>query len=195
MFPTGDSFDFAHASVISVIEEIGKTIIVMMLITRNKNYTVLHGLLIGGAIGCGFAVFESAGYAFTVFLDAHDWNTRADMINDYLPWYNQYQYADSISEMNVNIFLRSILSFGGHTAWAAITGASFAKEKTLNFNFIKMFAVCFILHAIWDTNTPAIYFKLIMLCIIAWWVIIWQISRFVEEEFVIETGSETNKGD
>lgn len=190
IFPTGENFDFKHASLVSVIEEIGKACIVMILLNRNKNYTVLHGILIGGAIGCGFAVFESAGYAFNVYLDAHDWNTRADMVNDYLPWYYQYQYADSIGEMNFNIFLRSILSFGGHTAWAAITGASFAKEKKVNFDFIKMFSVCFILHAIWDTNTPAIYFKLIMLCIVAWWVIIWQISRFVEEKFVVEKGSE-----
>ena len=190
IFPTGENFDFKHASLVSVIEEIGKACIVMILLNRNKNYTVLHGILIGGAIGCGFAVFESAGYAFNVYLDAHDWNTRADMVNDYLPWYYQYQYADSIGEMNFNIFLRSILSFGGHTAWAAITGASFAKEKKVNFDFIKMFAVCFILHAIWDTNTPAVYFKLIMLCIVAWWAIIWQISRFVEEKFVVEKGSE-----
>ncbi|WP_294428069.1 PrsW family glutamic-type intramembrane protease [uncultured Treponema sp.] len=195
IFPSGENYDFAHASLISVVEEIGKACIVMMLITRNKNYTVLHGLLIGGAIGCGFAVFESAGYAFNVFLDAHDWNTRANMVNEYLPWYYQYQYADSIAEMNFNIFLRSILSFGGHTAWAAITGASFAKEKTLNFNFIKMFAVCFILHAIWDTNTPAAYFKLIMLCIVAWVVIVWQISKFVDENFVGEEGSKNGEGE
>lgn len=195
IFPSGENFDFAHASLISIIEEIGKASIVMIVLTQNKKYRVFQGLLIGGAIGCGFAAFESAGYAFNAFLDAHDWNTRADMVNDYLPWYRQYQYADSIGEMNFNIFLRSILSFGGHTAWAAITGASFAKEKKINFYFIKMFAVCFILHAIWDTNTPAVYFKLIMLCIVAWWVIIWQISSFVEEKFIVAKKDENREGE
>ena len=125
-------------------------------------------------------MFESAGYAFNVYLDAHDYNTRADIANKILP-YLQYGYADSWAEMNFIIFLRSILSFGGHTAWAAITGAGFAKAKKINFDFIKLFAICFVLHALWDIDTPAPYFKMICLCLVAWWVIIRQIANFVEE--------------
>ena len=192
IFPSGENFDFLGASLVSIIEEIGKVLIVIILLNRNKSSTVLHGLLIGGAIGCGFAVFESAGYAFNVFLNAHDYNTRAGMINDYLPWYLQYDFEDSIGAMNFNIFLRSILSFGGHTAWAAIEGAAFAKEKKLNIGFIKMFAACLILHTLWDTNTPAIYFKLIVLCLLAWVIIIHQITKFVEEDFIFPNANTNN---
>lgn len=190
IIPTSDGFNFSSAALISIIEEIGKAFIVIIILKRTKNAGVLHGLLIGGAVGAGFAVFESAGYAFNEFLDAHDWNTRASVVNDYLPWYSQRRYADDIGYMNFTIFLRSILSFGGHTAWAAIAGAAFAKKNALSPDFFKMFAVCFILHAIWDTNTPATYFKLAILCLVAWRVIIWQISKFVEENLTTESKQE-----
>ena len=180
ILPEPDGNNFLSASLISIIEETGKALIVILILKRTKNVTVLHGLLIGGAIGCGFAVFESAGYAFNVFLDAHDYNTRVDLVNNYFSSYYQYDYTDSIGAMNFNIFLRSILSFGGHTSWAAITGAAFAKTNKMSFDFVKAFAICFILHALWDTDTPAIYFKLAVLCVIAWWVIIGQIAKFVE---------------
>ena len=179
LLPEPDGYDFFSASLISITEEIGKALIVILILKRTKNATVLHGLLIGGAIGCGFAVFESAGYAFNVFLNAHDYNTRVDIIND-IYRYSQYGHTDSIGAMNFNIFLRSILSFGGHTAWAAITGAAFAKKNKINLDFLKAFAICFILHALWDTDTPAQYFKLAVLCIIAWWVIIKRIAQYVE---------------
>lgn len=181
VFPSGETFNILGASLVSVIEEIGKAFIVIFILNRNKkNNTVLHGLLIGGAIGCGFAVFESAGYAFNVFLNVHDYNTRAGMINDYLPWYMQYSYEDSIGAMNVNILLRSILSFGGHTAWAAIEGAAYAKEKKVNLEFLKIFAACFVLHAIWDVDTPFAYLKLLVLCFVAWGIIIWQIKQYLK---------------
>lgn len=181
IIPVTGEFNIVGASLVSIIEEIGKTAIVIILLNKTKNVTVLQGLLIGGAIGCGFAVFESAGYAFNVYLNAHDYNTRANMLNDYLPWYSQYGYADSWGEMNFNIFIRAILAFGGHTAWAAIEGASYGKKKKMDACFVKAFASCFILHAIWDTNTPATYFKLAILCLIAWGIIIRQIANFVEE--------------
>lgn len=179
--PMGDEMNFLTASLISVVEEIGKAVVAVLMIKRHKNATVLQGLLIGGAVGCGFAVFESAGYAFNVFLDAHDWNQRLGVYNSLVPWYYQRGgYADSLGQMNFNIFLRAVLAFGGHTAWAAIEGASFANEKKVNGNFIKMFLLCFILHAIWDTDTPAAYLKLGALCLAAWYTIIRQINKFVQ---------------
>ncbi|MBQ2313945.1 MAG: PrsW family intramembrane metalloprotease [Treponema sp.] len=178
--PDSDS-NFQHAALVSVIEELGKAVIVIVLLKRTKNMTTLQGLLIGGAVGVGFAVFESAGYAFNVFLHAYDYNVRADIGNKMFPNYLHYEYADSLGEMNFNIFLRSVLAFGGHTAWAAIEGASFGREKKINLRFIKYFAICFILHALWDTDTQAYYLKLTVLCIAAWWVIIRQLETFIRE--------------
>jgi len=167
IIPSGNGYGLIGASIISITEEIGKTVIVIAILKRSKNMSVLKGLLIGGAVGAGFAVFESAGYAFNIFLDAHDYN------NFY------YGYVDSLGQMNFTIFLRSILSFGGHTAWAAIEGAAFAREKKINKAFVKVFGLCFALHAIWDMNTPLQYLKLILLCLVAWWTILRQLGKFI----------------
>ena len=192
IIPATGEFNIVGASLISIIEEIGKAAIVIMLLNKTKNVTVLQGLLIGGAIGCGFAVFESAGYAFNVYLNAHDYNTRAKMLNDYSHYgygYLQYGYVNSWEEMNFTIFIRAILAFGGHTAWAAIEGAAYGKTKKISVGFIKAFASCFILHAIWDTNTPATYLKLAILCLVAWGIIIRQIANFVEEKSKINSSA------
>lgn len=169
IIPAGSGYGLINASLVSIIEEIGKVVIVIVILRRSKNTSVLHGLLVGGAVGCGFAVFESAGYAFNIFLDAHDYN------NFY------FGYVDSLGEMNFTIFLRSVLSFGGHTAWAAVEGASFAREKKINKNFIIFFGLCFAMHTLWDTGTPVEYLKLAALCIAAWWVILRQIGKFIAE--------------
>lgn len=180
--PMGEEMNFLNASLISLVEEIGKVVIAAVLIKRRKDSTLLHGLLIGGAVGAGFAVFESAGYAFNGYLNAHDYNKSVEVYNQLSQWYDQInEYADSIGEMNLNIFLRAVLAFGGHTAWAAIEGASFAKEKSVNLNFVKIFGICFVLHALWDTTTPAIWVKLSLLCLAAWYVIISLIAKFVEK--------------
>ncbi len=180
LIPTSNDFNFLNACLISIIEEVGKAAIVIILLKKHKNLTVLQGILIGGAVGCGFAVFESAGYAFNIYLDAHDWNTRADFANNMLGYY-QYGYADSIEQMNLNILLRSVLSFGGHTVWAAITGAAFAKSKKINSDFLKPFGICVLLHALWDTDLPLAYLKLAILSVIAWRMIIKILSNFIEE--------------
>ncbi len=169
IIPGGNGYGLIGASIVSITEEIGKAVIVIAILKRSKNISVLKGLLIGSAVGAGFAVFESAGYAFNIFLDAHDYN------NFY------YDYVDSLGAMNFTIFLRSILAFGGHTAWAAIEGAAFAREKKINKVFMKAFGVCFALHAIWDMNTPLQYLKLIVLCLAAWWVILRQLGKFIAE--------------
>lgn len=187
-FSHGNSFDLAGAFSISLIEESAKALVVIILINRHKNVTVLQGLLIGGAIGCGFAVFESAGYAFNVFLEAHDYNNRVEIANSVLPWYYKYNYTDSIGDMNSNIILRSVLSVGGHTAWAAITGAAFAKKNRISFHFVFMFAICVILHAVWDWDMESsgievnAYLKLTILCLLAWHSIIRLIAKFVTEK-------------
>ena len=183
IIPDADDFNLLGAMLVSIIEETGKAAVAIAIIKRTKNATFLHGLLIGGAVGCGFAVFESAGYAFNVYLNAHDWNQRLDMYNNLVSSsYQRYDYANSLQEMNLNIFIRSILSFGGHTAWTAITGSYFAKEKKININFLNFFGICFALHAIWDTTTAGTWVKLAFLCIAAWYVILKQISVFITEQ-------------
>lgn len=98
--PVGN-LNFIGAILVSLVEEIGKMVIVAWFIKRMRDCRyILNGILIGSAVGAGFAVFESAGYAFRILL------------------------AAGYGEMVSNINLRALLSPGGHVAWAAVTGAA-----------------------------------------------------------------------
>lgn len=125
------------ALLVGIIEEVGKAVIVYYFIKRLNKNKILPGLLIGAAVGAGFAAFESAGYAFN-YLIQHGWNTMMDVI-----------------------FLRGFLTPGGHVAWAAITGAAIAiaskdegkisTDVFMNRKFIRLFIIPVLLHALWDS--------------------------------------------
>ncbi len=160
IFKPGE-LDFLGAILVGVVEEVSKLVLVAAFIkTLNPKY-VLNGLLIGAAIGAGFATFESAGYAFRVALQ-----------------------SGSIDAMMQVILLRGVLSGGGHIVWAGITGGAICllkKDRPFNLSmlghidFLKMFAVSITLHAIWDMPIlflNEIFFVPIVLTIIAWFFII-----------------------
>lgn len=116
-------------------------------ITNHDSYVldclyILNGLLIGSAVGAGFAVFESAGYAFQAL------------------WYGN-SYSSMVNAINI----RAILSSGGHVVWAAITGAAlmialggkiFTWNAIKNKKFVRLFIIPVILHSVWDMPIPAI---------------------------------------
>src|SRR5699024_12395926 len=115
----------------------------------------LNGLLIGAAIGAGFAAFESAGYALT-----------SELFGDY--------------GMTNVIFLRAWTGIGTHTIWSAIAGAAlvYVKEDDkltsnhiISSKIIRLFAVSMILHAVWDMPLYALqnfYLQYIILIVIGW---------------------------
>lgn len=144
-------------------EEIAKFIIVYLIIKKTNCKYILNGLLIGCAVGVGFAAEESMGYAFSQLLDY------------------------GISAMhNVN-FLRGWSSMGGHSVWSAMYGAALAyakKDEPLkishiaNKNVIIYWIIPLVLHFVWNTPIGAYmggdlveYAKLIILIIIAWIII------------------------
>lgn len=124
------------AALVGLVEETGKAIIIVYFINKNKTNKILNGLLIGGAIGAGFAVFESAGYIL-------NYSTNFDI---------------SLIDM---IYTRAWTAIGGHLVWSAIIGAGIviAKEEN-NFGFnnildkrlLFFFFSSVILHGIWDTS-------------------------------------------
>ena len=131
------NFSFFDAIIVGIVEEVGKLIVVAVFISRmNAKYT-LNGILIGAAIGAGFSVFESAGYAFVFFIQSNF----------------------SLQTMFEIIYLRGFLASGGHVIWAAMTGAAICLvKKDTPFNigmlfkvdFLKLFAVPVVLHSVWD---------------------------------------------
>lgn len=144
---------------VGLIEEISKAIIVFLILRYFIQCpTVLNGLLIGGAVGAGFATFESAGYAFST--------------------------GSEIGSL-ISIIMRSILAPGGHIAWAAIAGAALVlasnhKAMTakclISETFWKIFLIPIVLHILWDApilnGLSLSWIKYTGLFVIAWIVLI-----------------------
>ncbi len=153
--------DYWGAILVSIVEEFGKLGIVAIFLYREKaTKHTTNGLLIGAAVGAGFAAFESAGYAFQRLL-----------------------IMGTYDAMFENILLRAVLAPGGHVIWAAMSGYAIvlvSKGKPFSLNFLgagrfwKIFLVPLVLHAVWDMPIPLgqeIYL-IPILCLLAGWFVI-----------------------
>lgn len=162
IIPVGQ-LDYKGALMVGLIEEAAKAVIVALFLFKSKksNY-ILNGLLIGAAVGAGFAAFETAGYILRYGLTGGD------------------------AAMLQIIKLRGFLAPGGHVAWAAIEGAAlmyvkgFDKLEKKHLNDKRFILVCLISvigHGIWDMPIDLPYYAVqIALTIGAWLVIIYFIN-------------------
>lgn len=158
-----DISTFIGALMVGLIEEVAKAAIVAFFLFKSKksNY-ILNGLLVGAAVGAGFAAFETAGYIL------------------------RYGLNGGLSTMLGVIKLRGFLAPGGHVAWAAIEGAAlmyvkgFEKLDRKHLNDKRFLLICLIpvvLHGIWDMPINLPYYLLqIILTVLAWLVIIYFIN-------------------
>lgn len=159
---------YSGALMVGVIEETAKAAIVAFFIFKSKNCKyILNGLLIGAAVGAGFAAFETAGYILR------------NGINN------------GLQTMLYVIKIRGFLAPGGHVAWAAIEGAAlmfvkgFEKIDKKHLNDKRFLLICLIpvvLHGIWDMplNIPYAGTQ-IAVSIIAWLVIIYFINLGLQQ--------------
>ena len=158
-----DISTYFGAMMVGLIEEVAKAAIVAVFLFKSKksNY-ILDGLLIGAAVGAGFAAFETAGYILRFGLN------------------------NGLQTMLEVIKFRGFLAPGGHVAWAAIEGAGlmyvkgFEKLDKKHLNDKRFLLICLIpivLHGVWDMpiNTPY-YLLQITLTVAAWLVIIYFIN-------------------
>lgn len=158
-----DISTYSGALMVGLIEEVAKAAIVAFFLFKSKksNY-ILNGLLIGAAVGAGFAAFETAGYILRYGLTGGD------------------------AAMLQIIKLRGFLAPGGHVAWAAIEGAAlmyvkgFEKLDKKHLNDKRFLLICLISvveHGIWDMPIEAPYYLVpIGLTVVAWLVIIYFIN-------------------
>ncbi|WP_099221404.1 PrsW family glutamic-type intramembrane protease [Listeria costaricensis] len=172
IIPVG-KLNYFNAFLVGIIEETGKMVIVALFIKSLNSKYVLNGLLIGAAVGAGFAAFESLGYAFNYSVDAA------------FLFKNTHIAGDTMLQI---IFSRGWQSIGGHVVWAAISGAAIviakgdAKLGMQHFftaKFWRLFIIPILLHFVWDcpfNPLPQIAFKQIVLIVIVWIVIIMLIS-------------------
>lgn len=158
-----DISTYTGALMVGLIEEAAKATIVALFLFRDKKCKyILNGLLIGAAVGAGFAAFETAGYIL------------------------RYGMNYGVATMLGTIKVRGFLAPGGHVAWAAIEGAAlmlvkgFDKLEKKHLNDKRFLLICLIpivLHGIWDMpiNLP-FYGVPIIMTILAWIVIIYFIN-------------------
>lgn len=127
---------------VGLIEELVKALALVFVSRRVARRTLRNGLVLGAAVGFGFAGFETAGYALTSLLTVQGLSLRA------------------LIETEI---LRSVLVPLGHGLWTAILGGViFAATRNghwrLTRNVLGAYAGVVILHALWDSMSMiAIY--------------------------------------
>lgn len=166
-----DDLDYWGALLVGIVEETGKAVIIYYFIKKLGKTNILPGLLIGAAVGAGFAAFESSGYAMSYLLIG-GWDGMMDVIQ-----------------------VRGVLTPGGHIAWSAITGAAMviaSKEygrvcvnMLASKKFLRLFIIPVLLHMLWDsplTNIGAeIYLGHIVLTLLVWIVVLILINMGLSE--------------
>jgi RsiW-degrading membrane proteinase PrsW (M82 family) len=138
---------------VGLIEEAVKLAALWLLARRLPRYTVRDGMVLGAAVGFGFAALESAGYAFTALFT-----------------------TNGLSLLNVveTEALRAALAPVGHGLWTAILGgalfATAARARTrpgarprLRFSLVGWYLLVSVLHAIWDAASGiAVWLTLVL---------------------------------
>ncbi len=157
------------------VEETAK-LLALLLLARGRRYRYIHnGLLFGAAVGAGFAMFESAGYAFTNLLA-----------------------QKNVSAMNSSILSRAFFAPVGHVAYSAIWAGALWRvkgDKPLEFSmlgnwrFLKLFLLGVVLHGFWNSplliaqlgNDGSWYAKMAVVGVIAWFVIFSLVQEGLEQ--------------
>jgi RsiW-degrading membrane proteinase PrsW (M82 family) len=125
---------------VGLIEEGCKILAVMFLARRMKHTEAIDGLLLGAAVGMGFAALESTGYAFTTFLV-------------------------SKGHVGASLFttvLRGLFAPFGHGVWTAILSAVLFRQSTPNrFRITGLVLLTYLfvslLHGLWDGLPNTVY--------------------------------------
>jgi RsiW-degrading membrane proteinase PrsW (M82 family) len=139
-------------------EEAGKALALLLAVGIAGYRWQLNGLLLGAAVGAGFAGFESAGYAFRIALQK------------------------GLGPALDNIMLRGLLAPGGHVIWTAMVGAAIWQVKgdrpfrigmLAQKVVVRRFLVAVVLHGLWDSDFGLIpwQIKIAVLVVVGWYVI------------------------
>jgi len=172
------------AVLIGLVEELAKLFLTVYFLKRlKKNTYLLNGLLIGAAVGAGFAVFESAGYAFNGLIQTANVSEGVGGI------------VLDFTQMFFTIVLRGLLSPGNHIVWTAMAGfGAVSAMKKYGYRirgfftkkFLAIFFIPVILHALWDWSLPLpLTIKCSVLVIVAWIVIFVFVDNGLDEINII----------
>jgi RsiW-degrading membrane proteinase PrsW (M82 family) len=124
---------------VGLIEEAVKLAALWLLARRLPRYTMRDGMVLGAAVGFGFAAFESAGYAFSALFTPGGLSL----------W--------GVVETEV---LRGALTPVGHGLWTAVLGGALfltasrsrSGRPRLGASVLGWYLVVAMLHALWDAS-------------------------------------------
>ena len=183
LLPNADSLSWMGASSAGPMEETAK-VLAMVAVARAAKYKYkLNGLLVGAAVGVGFAAFESMGYALNFFTDGTIGGTIETIATErsqdleVAKGLGVLQGADSMIDV---VVVRGILSPLGHIVWSSIAGCalwrvikgdSFRWRMLCDERFVRLLLVPVFLHMAW--NSPfqlPLYGKYLLLGAVGWFV-------------------------
>lgn len=180
---SGLKLDWMGASVAGLVEEPGKLLVLAFVVNNRRYRYILNGLLLGAAVGAGFAAFESAGYAFLYLLQ----HLGVSMQNNG----NVTLQLDDVDAMRQLIMSRGLLSPFGHIAWTAMSAAAlwrvkgdapFRWEMLKDPRFTRVFAAAVVLHMIWDSPLELPFDGLyILLGAVAWIIVLGLVQEGIAE--------------
>jgi protease PrsW len=173
MYRIGEVFpiQWLGASIAGLIEEPAKLLTLLLVINNPRFRYILNGLLLGAAVGTGFAAFESAGYAFRAGLE-----------------------GGSMAMRDV-ILMRGLLAPFTHCVWTAMTAAAlwrvkrdapFAWRMIQEPRFCRVLASAVVLHMIWDFDFDLPADLLRLLVGLAGWLMVACLVQEGLEEIRIE---------
>jgi RsiW-degrading membrane proteinase PrsW (M82 family) len=133
------------ALLVGLVEEGCKIIAVMILARRLRHTAEIDGLLLGAAVGMGFAALESTGYAFTAFLATRGF----------------------VGASIIETIVRGALAPFGHGVWTAILSAVLFRQSAprhfrVSASVIATYLLVALLHGLWD-GVPRLSFLVLPL--------------------------------
>jgi RsiW-degrading membrane proteinase PrsW (M82 family) len=124
---------------VGLLEELAKLIALLVVARGIARHTVRDGIVLGAAVGFGFAALESSGYAFASLLVREGSTVRL-----------------SLGSLVFTELLRGILAPLGHGLWTGILGGVLfgaARNGHLRFtpSVIGTYILVSLLHGLWDS--------------------------------------------
>jgi RsiW-degrading membrane proteinase PrsW (M82 family) len=122
---------------VGLIEEFAKLLALLLVSVGLRRYSMRDGIILGAAVGFGFAALESSGYALNALFTPR---------------------GLSLQNLVFAEVLRGLLAPLGHGLWTGILGgALFAAAARrgrlgLSWGFVGLFLAVALLHALWDST-------------------------------------------
>lgn len=174
------------------IEEPGKLLAVLLIAGRFRNGNIGTGLLLGCAVGAGFAAFESAGYTFCSLARLIIGHNSMQVLNDVGLAQQAQELATQLEgeDPDAVMMMRAALTPFAHAVWTAITAGAYwyvisdkikiglrnAEDRSIDFSilrdtrFLRIALIPVALHALWNSTLLAefLWIRNISLGIIGW---------------------------